>query len=187
MSVKPASEPERTTIKDLIVYLAKRTKLNATRVQKLVYLIEAEYADKRGRKLLPFQYYYDHFGMNSVQLENRVLDIARSKDPPFTAEFRNRDGGVGFDLKLSAGVPDPTLPPGVKAAVDYVLKEYAGIGGTIPLARAAKQTLPFWGTERGAKVDWSILTNPNLRGDCTDKLSEKGRKRLQEALAVASK
>jgi hypothetical protein len=187
MPVKPASVPERTTTRDLIVYLAKRTKLNATRVQKLVYLIEAEYADKHGRKLLPFPYYYDHFGMNSVQLEDRVLEIARSKDPPFIADLKDRDGGVGFDIKLSAGVPDPTLPAGVKSAADHVLKEYAGISGTIPLAKAAKQTLPFWGTERGAKVDWSILTDPNLRGECADKLSEKGRKRLQEALAAASK
>jgi hypothetical protein len=187
MTVDSAKEPEHASVRDLVVYLARRTHLNATRLQKLIYLVEAEYADKHGRRLLSYPYYYDHYGMNSVQLESRVLEIARSKDAPFTAKLQDRAGGVGFDLKLAPETEDPALPDGVKAACDFILKEYAKISGTVPLSKAAKQTLPFWGTERGAKVDWTILTDSNLRGDCDEKLSEKGRKRLQSSFATVGK
>jgi hypothetical protein len=185
-SARGATETVR--LGDLLVYLGRRTKLNSTRIQKLVYLVEAEYADTHGRRLLAFVYKFHHHGMYSEALRANTLHLAHAAGSPFKVQhYVTPTGGKGFELTVRDGVAEPALSEGVRKAADVVIREFARIDGTRPLASAAKKTLPFYGTPKGGVVDWSVLTDPDLRdGDSEHVLHEKGRKRLYAAMGIPS-
>ena len=165
-------------LRDIIVYLGKRTRLQKTRIQKLMYLLEAEYADKHGKRLMTHPFYHDNYGMNSFVLETKVKKLRDD-----TIEIRDYvvESRAGYEIKIKPGTPDPDLNPDIKAACDLILREYAPIHTVKQLATMAKRTLPFVGTPKGKMVDWSLLTDPCARGECNCELTENGRRLLIEA------
>ncbi|MEM4730104.1 MAG: DUF4065 domain-containing protein [Thermoplasmata archaeon] len=170
---------EGNLLRDIIIYLGKRTKLQSTRVQKLMYLIEAEYADRYGKRIMDYDFYHDRFGMNSLELHNRVQAL---KDKNIRIEKYKTDIGEGFRVFIKPDTPDPHLPLEIKEVCDLILRTYGQIKNVVVLANIAKRTLPFQGTPEGKKIDWSLLTDPCARGECNCQLSEEGRRRLYEAL-----
>jgi len=174
------AESSPNLLRDIVVYIGRRVSLNGTRVQKLLYLVEAEYADRNGARLMDYEFCHNRFGMNSKTLEDRVLAMKEEKGGPLFITFQKTDVGMGLRIKVKDDVPQPTLPAEVKAACDFVIREY----GSMPLTslmHAAKRTLPFYGTEDGDKVDWSSVKKVD---QCNHKLSENGRRILQRALSA---
>lgn len=174
------AKPE--VLRDLVVYLSRRTNLNGTRVQKLLYLVEAEYADRHGVRLMDHEFYHDRFGMNSKVLEDRVLAMSEKRGGPLVLTFQKTDAGVGFRVGVRGDIPEPKLPHDVKEACDFVVTKYGSMSLT-SLVHAAKQTLPFYGTAKGEKLDWSALLN-RCPSDHEDQLSARGREILERAMRL---
>ncbi len=185
-SARARGSSETVRLADLLVYLGRATRLNSTRIQKLIYLVEAEYADANGRRLFDYEYRFHDHGMYSEALRARVLQIAQASGSPFKfRQYVAPSGGMGFELTVRDDAGEAALPGAVKRAADVVIRDFARIEGTRPLAAAAKKTLPFYGTPKGSVVDWLILTDPDLRdGDSKEVLHEKGRKRLHAAMRI---
>lgn len=162
---------------DVVLYLAKRTKINGTRLQKLVYLVEAEFADRSGRRLFDFDYFYNHFGMNAHELERRVLKLGGPAGPVSIQTYPT-DRGTGFAVQVKPETKDPGLQPDVRAVCDFVLKTYGALG-LKELMTTAKATLPFAGTKPGERVDWSVIADCGTEG-CSHELSPEGLAHLQE-------
>lgn len=173
-----ASPPSQAALlKNLLLYMGRRTPLRSARIQKLVYLVEADYADRTGHRMTDYRFRYDHYGMFSPNLREDVLSVVKD-DPTFhMRRYPASDGGRGFELTLT-GTRDGDLPDEVRASVDRVIHEYGHMQRIQELASAAKRTLPFVGTRKGGTVDWSILTDSCNRGDCNDELSAEGLKLL---------
>jgi hypothetical protein len=167
------------SLRDLLAYLAARSPhtLTSTRIQKLVYLIDAENADRSGRRLTSYSFFYNDYGMYSRRLRNDARGIGQ-RDNRFEIEEYNTTSGHGFRLILRQGIEPPSLPPAIQSVCDSVLEQYGNIRSVTSLAAKAKHTLPFFGTERGKMVDWSILTDPCNRGTCNHHLSTEGRRAI---------
>lgn len=179
-----ASPPSQAALlKNLLLYLGRRTELRSARIQKLVYLVEADYADRLGKRLTDYRFKYDDYGMFSPVLRSDVISICRRNSSFQVHRYRATDGGKGFSLTLTGEAGEADLPDEVKVSCDRVLREYAHLRSIVDLAAAAKRTLPFVGTPKEGTVDWSVLTDPCNRGECDDELSEEGARLLEASKA----
>lgn len=186
MVEKLKSPPSQAALlQNILLYLGRRTTLHSSRIQKLVYLVEADYADRTGRRLTDYRFRYDNYGMFSPALKQDSLDIGRRDSRFQVRTYRTTGGGNGFALSLSNPSVDGDLPAAVKESCDAVIRSYGHYVTITELAAAAKRTLPFVGTKKGGTVDWSVLTDPCGRGDCEDELSESGKKILQNASSLS--
>lgn len=115
----------------------------ATKLVKLVYLVDYVYFQHYGRTLTGFQYQWDHYGPNAVGHaiigEAERLAVA---DRVKVTLHPNIYGGTTENFALRSGTPAPSLPTEAEMVVEDVLAQYGKL--SVPaITSLSKRTAPF--------------------------------------------
>ncbi len=147
----------------------------ATRLVKLVYLIDYLYSEHFGKTVTGFTYQWDHFGPKAVQ-HAIITEAEQLVKNGVVSESREigLNGRKSRLFRLVEGSDLPDLDPAVELVIDDILSQFGKLE-LRKLVAASKKTEPF----RTAS-QYDILELPRI--DTVSKTTKADRKAHQEEL-----
>lgn len=118
-------------------------RVHATKLVKLVYLVDYLYFQHFGRTLTGFQYMWDHYGPNAVGhgIVSQATELAE-KGLVHITEHPNIYGGTSTLFKIAPDGVAPTLSPEAEMILEDVLQQYSKLSIT-EITAVTKRTVPF--------------------------------------------
>ena len=115
----------------------------ATKLVKLVYLVDYIHFQHFGKTITGFQYRWDHYGPNAVDhaIVNQVEELALQGIVRYW-EVENFYGGATKNFAPPPGSDVPPLSPEARMALDGVLHRYGGLS-VQEITAKSKETAPF--------------------------------------------
>ena len=115
----------------------------ATKLVKLVYLVDYVYYQHFGKTVTELEYQWDHYGPNAVQ--HRIVSVAEDLAGKNQIIYRKVDNAYGDVTKYFNAIPDaeiPTLDATVEMVMDDVVNRYGKLS-VKKITEVTKKTSPF--------------------------------------------
>ena len=145
------TDAERIILK---VLANTRRRVPATKLVKLVYLVDYIHFQHFGETATGMEYQWDHYGPNAVGHEIvRVAEKLAQEGPVIYDRNHNSFGNVTKLFKYRPDAPVPTLSPAVEMIVDDVVLRYGKLSAK-SITAVSKRTRPF---KKASQYDMLVM------------------------------